>query len=82
MYDGPVYCEASPQDHLIRRGAQLLDLGCSPEYTEKIIADLRPRLVQVVSGRRRPILPLFTSGNPGLADEARRLFGGSEEPVT
>lgn len=29
--------------------------------------------------RKQPTLPLFSSGDPHLADKAREMFGGSEE---
>jgi hypothetical protein len=42
-----IYCHADPDEHLVRRATQLLDLGCSTEYVTKVIDDLRPRLVKV-----------------------------------
>ncbi len=45
-----IFCHADPEVHLANRAAQLIGLGCSPEYVSSVIEDIRPRLVQV--GRR------------------------------
>lgn len=49
----PIYCIASPEEHLQSRAEQFRRLDCSEEWISAWIADAEPRVVRVSSTRRR-----------------------------